>query len=181
MNTGVQRSSTTPYGAWTSTTPVGKVLKGKSRDSKPLPLLMVMHNCEYVATASLAFMEDYYTKVDKAIRASKRGLAYIHVFSPCPTGWRLSPSLMIEAARKAVETNMVPLWEYEASERFIKITRSVDNPLPVQTYLSLIGKYSHLDEDQIAHIQKSTEEEIKRLKSLSHGSKKKGDVGSKTI
>lgn len=171
MNTGVQRSSTTPYGAWTSTTPVGKVLKGKSRDAKPLPLLMVMHNCEYVATASLAFMEDYYAKLDKAIEASKKGLAYIHVFSPCPTGWRLPPSQMIEVARKAVETNMVPLWEYESWEGSIKLTRSVDNPLPVLAYLSLIGKYRHLDEDQIAHIQKRTEEGIRRLKSLSHDSK----------
>jgi phenylglyoxylate dehydrogenase beta subunit len=82
MNTGVQRSSTTPYGAWTSTTPVGSVLRGKTRDAKPMPLLMVMHNCEYVATASTAFMEDYYAKLEKAIEAAKKGMltsTYFHL------------------------------------------------------------------------------------------------------
>ena len=164
MNTGVQRSSTTPYGAWTSTTPVGSVLRGKSRDAKPMPLLMVMHNCEYVATASLAFMQDYYAKLDKAIDAAKRGMAYLHVFSPCPTGWRFSPSQLIEVSRKAVETNMVPLWEYENSIGRIKFSRLVDNPLPVEVYLSLLGKYRHLSGEQIAYIQQKTEERIKVLK-----------------
>ena len=164
MNTGVQRSSTTPYGAWTSTTPVGKVLRGKTRDAKPMPLLMVMHNCEYVATASTAFMEDYYTKLEKAIKAAKRGMAYIHLFSPCPTGWRFHPSKLIEVSRKAVETNMVPLWEYTSEEGKIVLTHPVDNPLPVKAYLSLMGKYGHLDEDQIAHIQQTTDDRIEVLK-----------------
>jgi phenylglyoxylate dehydrogenase beta subunit len=164
MNTGVQRSSTTPYGAWTSTTPVGKVLRGKGRDAKPMPLLMVMHNCEYVATASLAFMEDYYAKLDKAIEAAKKGMAYIHVFSPCPTGWRFSPSKLIEAARKAVEVNMVPLWEYEYEKGQIRFTHPVDNPLPVQSYLSMIGKYDHLDDKQVAYIQRKTDERVGMLK-----------------
>jgi phenylglyoxylate dehydrogenase beta subunit len=166
MNTGVQRSSTTPYGAWTSTTPVGTVLRGKTRDAKPMPLLMVMHHCEYVATASLAFMEDYYAKVDKAIEASKKGMAYIHVFSPCPTGWRFSPSKVIEVARKAVETNMAPLWEYINEEGRINFTHPVDNPLPVEAYLSLVGKYSHLSPDQIAHVQETVDKAIQILNSF---------------
>ena len=168
MNTGAQRSSTTPYGAWTSTTPVGTGLRGKARDSKPMPLIMVMHNCEYVATASMAFMEDYYAKLDKAIEAAERGMAYIHVFSPCPTGWRFSPDRLIEVARKAVETNMVPLWEFENKVGRICFTHPVDNPLPVQDYLSMIGKYRHLDEGQIAHIQEKTEERIEILSKFTH-------------
>ncbi len=164
MNTGVQRSSTTPYGSWTSTTPVGTVLRGKARDAKPLPLLMVMHNCEYVATASTAFMEDYYAKLDKAIEAAKRGMAFLHVFSPCPTGWRFPPSKLIDVSRKAVETNMVPLWEYTSQERRIIFTLSVDDPLPVEAYLSLMGKYGHLDAEQIAHIQKATDQHVELLK-----------------
>lgn len=163
MNTGVQRSSTTPYGAWTSTTPVGTVLRGKTKDAKPLPILMVLHHCEYVATASMAFMEDYYAKLDKAIEAAKKGMAYIHVFSPCPTGWRFIPSKMIEVSRKAVETNMVPLWEYINEEGLIRFTYSVDNPLPVESYLSLVGKFSHLDEEQIDHIQGNTDQNIELL------------------
>ena len=166
MNTGVQRSSTTPYGAWTSTTPVGSVLRGKSRDAKPMPLIMVMHNCEYVATACTAFMEDYYAKLAKAIEAAKRGMAYIHVFSPCPTGWRFSPSQLIEVSRKAVETNMVPLWEYEYKEGSIRFTHPVDNPMPVQEYLKLIGKYRHLDDQQVAHIEEQTKRRIEMLKNF---------------
>ena len=172
MNTGVQRSSTTPYGAWTSTTPVGSVLRGKTREAKPMPLLMVMHNCEYVATASTAFMEDYYAKVEKAIEAAKKGMAYIHVFSPCPTGWRFPPGKLIEVARKAVETNMVPLWEFELKEGRIRFTQPVDNPLPVQAYLSLIGKYKHLDEKQIAFIKEQTERKIRVLKNFAREDEK---------
>ncbi|MGD8227988.1 MAG: thiamine pyrophosphate-dependent enzyme [Desulfobacteraceae bacterium] len=170
MNTGVQRSSTTPFGAWTSTTPVGTVLRGKTRDAKPLPLLMVMHNCEYVATASTAFMEDFYAKLDKAIEAAKRGMAFIHVFSPCPTGWRFSPGKLIEVARKAVQTNMVPLWEYSSQEGRIQFTHAVDNPLPVETYLSLLGKYRHLDKEQLDHIQKGTDQRVERLRKFAEHS-----------
>jgi phenylglyoxylate dehydrogenase beta subunit len=164
MNTGVQRSGTTPYGAWTSTTPVGPVLRGKTRDNKYMPLIMMMHNCEYVATASLAFLEDYYKKLHKAIEASKRGMAYIHVFSPCPTGWRFSPNMLIEVARKGVETNMVPLWEFEYKTGELRFTYPVDNPVPVEKYLSLVGKYRHLSPEQIKHIQEVTNQRIEVLK-----------------
>lgn len=166
MNTGVQRSSTTPYGAWTSTTPVGKVLKGKSRDPKSLPLLMVMHHCEYVATASTAFMEDYYRKLDKALEASKRGMTYIHIFSPCPTGWRFPPNQLIEVGRKAVQTNLVPLWEYDNRDQAIQFTHPVDSPLPVSACLSLIGKFRHIDQEQVAHIQERANEGVAMLKRL---------------
>ncbi len=166
MNTGAQRSSTTPFGAWTSTTPVGEALKGKTRDAKPLPVIMVMHNCEYVATACSAFMEDYYQKLEKAIEASKKGMAYIHVFSPCPTGWRFLPSKLIEVGRKAVASNMVPLWEYSREGESLRFTQPVDNPIPVEDYLFLIGKYRHLSREQIEHIQDMVNERIRILKAL---------------
>jgi phenylglyoxylate dehydrogenase beta subunit len=164
MNTGVQRSSTTPYGAWTSTTPVGDVLKGKTRDSKPMPIIMMMHNCEYVATASTSFMEDYYQKLEKAMAAAKQGLAYIHVFSPCPTGWRFTPNLLVEVGRKAVESNMMPLWEYENSVGKLKFTFPTEPACPVGEYLSLIGKYRHLSQEQIDHIQGETDQRLEMLK-----------------
>jgi phenylglyoxylate dehydrogenase beta subunit len=164
MNTGVQRSSTTPYGAWTSTTPVGSVLKGKTRDAKPMPIIMMMHNCDYVATASTAFMEDYYRKLDKAIEAAKRGMAYLHVFSPCPTGWRVPPKNLIEVGRKAVRTNLMPLWEYEHATGSLSFTHPVDDPAPVSEYLSLIGKYKHLSDEQKAHIQQRADQQVALLK-----------------
>lgn len=167
MNTGTQRSGTTPYGAWTSTTPVGEAFRGKTRDAKPLALIMVMHNCEYVATASMAFMEDYYSKLGKAIEASKKGMVFIQVFSPCPTGWRFPTGRVIEVSRRAVETNMVPLWEFSREEGRIRFTRSVENPLPVESYLSLVGKYRHLDNDQKEHIQRRVNEMVQILKFFS--------------
>ena len=164
MNTGVQRSSTTPYGSWTTTTPVGSVLRGKTQDAKPMAILMMMHNCEYVATASTAFMDDYYDKLEKAIQAAKKGMAYIHVFSPCPTGWRFPPAKLIEVSRKGVETNLIPLWEYQKDTGKLRFTHSIDNPLPVQEYLKLVGKFRHMAPEQIAHIQEHVDKTIITLK-----------------
>ncbi|MHB8764075.1 MAG: thiamine pyrophosphate-dependent enzyme, partial [Deferrisomatales bacterium] len=166
MNTGVQRSGTTPFAAWTATTPVGSALRGKTRDAKLLPLLMMMHNCEYVATASAAFMEDYYRKLDKAVEASERGMAYLHFFSPCPTGWRFDPSQGIEVSRKAVETNVFPLWEFEAGSGGLRFTRSPDRPLPVKEYLSLVGKYKHLNDEETAQIQQIMDDRLRLLERL---------------
>lgn len=163
MNTGMQRSGSTPYGSWTSTTPVGKALRGKTRDAKNMPVIMMMHNCEYVATASLAFMEDYYQKLDKAIEATKRGMAYLHVYAPCPIGWRFAGSDTIEVCRKSVETNFVTLWEFTPDSGLV-FTRSPEKPLPVGIYLKMNGKYRHLDDEQLAHIQAHVVHEVDGLK-----------------
>lgn len=167
MNTGVQRSSTTPYGAWTSTTPVGAALKGKTRDAKYLPLIMMMHNCEYVATASTAFMDDYFEKLDKAREASKKGMAYLHVFSPCPTGWRFPAEKLIEVGRMAVRSNLMPLWEYTDATKEFKFTHSVDDPISIKDYLFLIGKYKHLDDSQLEYIEEMRDRRIEILKNMS--------------
>ncbi len=165
MNTGMQRSSCTPYGAWTSTTPVGSAAHGKTQDAKNLPLIMVNHRCEYVATASTAYMEDLYDKLDKAIAASKRGFAYLHVYSPCTTGWRFPTDQNMEVARKAVETNFVMLWEYSPREG-LHFTRPVEDPLPVTEYLKAMGRFRHLDADQISHIQCKVVENLTFVKQL---------------
>jgi len=165
MNTGMQRSSCTPYGAWTSTTPVGPAQHGKTQDAKNLPLLMVNHRCEYVATASTAYMEDLYDKLDKAIAASRRGFAYLHVYSPCTTGWRFPTDQNMEVARKAVETNFVTLWEYTPAGG-VNFTRPVDAPLPVTDYLKAMGRFRHLSEDQISHIQSKVVENLAFVKQL---------------
>jgi phenylglyoxylate dehydrogenase beta subunit len=165
MNTGMQRSSCTPYGAWTSTTPVGEAQKGKTQDAKNLPLIMVNHRCEYVATASTAYMEDLYDKLDKAIAASKRGFAYLHVYSPCTTGWRFPTDQNMEVARKAVETNFVTLWEY-TPEAGLRFTRPVEDPLPVTDYLKAMGRFRHLSPEQVSHIQAKVVENLGFVKQL---------------
>lgn len=163
MNTGMQRSSCTPFGAWTSTTPVGSESLGKSQDAKNLPLLMVMHRCAYVATASTAFMEDFYEKLDRALEASKHGFAYLHVYSPCTTGWRFPSQKNIEVARKAVESNFVMLWEYTPDEG-LRLTRPVDDPVPVAEYLEAMGKYRHLTAHQVEHIERHIAADVARIK-----------------
>ncbi|MGQ9647626.1 MAG: thiamine pyrophosphate-dependent enzyme [Thermodesulfobacteriota bacterium] len=168
MNTGIQRSGTTPFGAWTTTTPVGKRSLGKKRESKNLPMIMVMHGAPYVATASTAFLEDYAEKLKKAMKV-RDGVAYIHLFSPCPTGWRFQPNKTIEVSRLAVETNFFPLWEYERG-RF-RFTRSVENPKPIEEYLRLVGKYSHLTREQITEIERIAKERCEMLKSFQPVSK----------
>jgi phenylglyoxylate dehydrogenase beta subunit len=165
MNTGMQSSGSTPAGSWTSTTPVGEKMQGKTGDAKNMARIMMMHNCEYVATASLAFMEDYYEKLDKALEASKRGFAYLHVYAPCPTGWRFPAAETIEVCRKQVETNFITLWDY-TPDQGLRFTRSVDNPDPVAGYLKQIGKYRHLSQAQIDHLQSRVDHQLRSLKAF---------------
>jgi phenylglyoxylate dehydrogenase beta subunit len=166
MNTGMQRSGTTPFGSWTSTTPVGTSLRGKSRDSKYMPLIMLMHNCEYVGTAVTAYIQDFHEKLEKAHQASKRGFAYLHVFSPCTTGWRYPGDKTIEVQRRAVATNFFPLWEYERQTGKLRFTHPVDNPQPMETYISMVGKFRHLNKNEIAHLEKTADERVRILKAI---------------
>jgi phenylglyoxylate dehydrogenase beta subunit len=156
----------TPGGAWTSTTPVGPALRGKTREAQYLPIIMVRHRCAYVATAATAFMEDYNAKLDQAIAAAKTGMACLHVFSPGQTGWRFPPERLIEVRRLAVETNLVPLWEYRAAEGGIRFTHPTDRPRPIVDDLKLIGKYRRLSPDQAAHIAAGTAERRRLLQGL---------------
>ena len=141
---------------------MGERAQGKTQDAKNLPLLMVMHNCEYVATASTAFMEDLYAKLDRAIQAAKTGFAYLHIYSPCTTGWRFPSDQNIEVARKAVETNFVLLWEFNPRDG-LHLTRPVEDALPIDAYLEVLGKYRHLAPDQVAHIERTLANNLARV------------------
>ncbi len=165
MNTGMQSSGVTPYGSWTSTTPVGGHMQGKRTEAKNLPLIMTMHKCSYVATASPAYLEDYYAKLEKAIETAKTGMAYLHVYVPCPTGWRFPSAMTTEVCRMQVRTNFIALWEYEPTSG-LRFTHPVDRPKPVADYLKLIGKYRHLSDAQVAHIQRTVDEKIAYLRQL---------------
>jgi NADPH-dependent glutamate synthase beta subunit-like oxidoreductase len=109
MNTGIQRSSSTPYGAMTTTTPPGKKSIGQSTWKKNMPAIVAAHGIPYVATASPAFPTDLMNKVKKA--AMMPGPAYVHIYSPCPTGWRATPDSSVELARLAVLSRVFPLYE----------------------------------------------------------------------
>ena len=164
MNTGYQRSSTTPYGASTSTTPPGSVGKGKPTPAKNVPLLMALHGASYTATATLSNIEDFAKKLLKAKEKVKEGFVYIHVFAPCVMGWRFDSSLSIEVCRTAVRTNYFPLWEMENGK--FRFTQEVSNPKPVQDLTKLLRKFSHLKEDDFARLQKIVDERYAFLKGL---------------
>jgi phenylglyoxylate dehydrogenase beta subunit len=160
MNTGMQSSGVTPYGSWTSTTPVGGQMQGKRTEAKNLPIIMTMHNC-----TSTAFLDDYYAKLEKAIEVAKTGMAYLHVHAPCPTGWRFPSGMTTEVCRMQVRTNFISLWEYDPAFG-LRFTHPVDRPEPVADYLKLIGKYRHLSEEQVSHIQHTVDEKIAYLQQL---------------
>jgi len=160
MNTGIQRSSATPYGASTTTAPAGKVSIGQVTWKKNVPAIAAAHDIPYVATASPSYPFDLMAKVAKG--ASIHGPAYVHILSVCPTGWRSATDLTIRIGRLAVETGMFPLYEVENG----KYKLSIDLPRlrPVQDYLKLQGRFRHLSEATIAEIQDRVNEEYAKLK-----------------
>lgn len=150
MNTGIQRSATTPYLAWSTTTPIGEGSKGKSQAPKNMPLVMAFHGIPYTATASIAFLEDFARKLMKA-KAVKNGMSYIHLIAPCVTGWRAPNDSAVELSKLSVETNYFPLWEAEDG-RF-RFTYQPKRPRPIRELTKLMGKFAHLTESDLDEFQ----------------------------
>lgn len=165
MNTGFQRSSTTSKGSRTSTTPTGRVINGKEQHQKYMPLIMAMHGVEYCATASPSHMPDMVSKLEKGLAASKHGFAYLHIFSPCPTGWSYAPNEAIQVARRAVKSNAFPLWEMENGE--FKISYNNKAPISAAEFIKGIGKYSRLTDEDTNSLQKSFDSRYALIKRLS--------------
>ncbi|MFC1815934.1 thiamine pyrophosphate-dependent enzyme [Thermodesulfobacteriota bacterium] len=163
MNTGIQRSGSTPLGAWTTTTPVGGPDRGKTRAAKNVPLIMAFHGISYTATASPAYLEDYARKLTKALTV-KDGLAYIHLNIPCTTGWRFPINSSVKVARMAVETNMFPLWEAENGQ--FRITYRPKKARPVADYTRLQGRFSHLEADKLDKLQKEADNGFALIQNL---------------
>ena len=167
MNTGIQRSGGTPLGAWTTTTQVGSARAGKREAKKDLMSIVVAHNVPYAATASISHWRDLMTKVRKAL--SKEGPTFLHVMAPCTRGWRFDSEKTIRMSRLAVETRFFPL--YEVDDGVYKITFPVTSPKPVEEYLKLQGRYSHLFQPQNAAeletIKKGVDDNYRRLERLS--------------
>ena len=160
MNTGIQRSSATPFGASTTTAPAGKMSIGQVTWKKNMPAITAAHDIPYVATACPSYPFDLMAKVARG--AAIHGPAYVHILSVCPTGWRSAPDLTIRIGRLAVETGMFPLYEVEDG----KYKLSIDLPQlrPVQDYLKLQGRFRHLSEETIKKIQNRVNKEYAKLK-----------------
>jgi pyruvate ferredoxin oxidoreductase beta subunit len=149
MNTGIQRSGATPYGASTTTSPHGKESFGEDKPKKNMPMIMAAHGVPYVATASISYPEDFMKKVKKA--AEVDGPAYIHLQQPCTTGWGYSPSKTIDLGRLAVETGSWILYEIEDGE--FKVTyRPIQRKL-VKEYLNAQKRFKHLSDQEKENIQ----------------------------
>lgn len=164
MNTGYQRSSTTPLGASTSTTPVGLTSKGKPTPAKNMPLLVAMHGVSYVATATLSHLEDFAKKLIKAKEKKDEGFVYIHVFAPCVMGWRIDSDSMIEVCRMAVRTNYFPLWEAENGN--FHLNYEMANPRPIQEFIKLIRKFAHMKEMDLNNFQQMVNQRYALVKGL---------------
>ena len=160
MNTGIQRSSATPFGAATTTSPVGRKSIGQVSWKKNMPAIAAAHNIPYVATACPSYPFDLIEKVEKG--ASTPGPAYVHILSVCPTGWRCPTDLTVRIGRLAVETGIFPLYEVENGK--YKLNFDFPELRPVADYLKLQGRFRHLSEDLIAKIQQRVTADYAALK-----------------
>jgi len=160
MNTGIQRSSSTPFGASTTTSPAGKVKMGQMTWKKNMPAIAAAHNIPYVATACPSYPIDLIQKVKKA--AKKEGPAYLHILSVCPTGWRSAPDLSIRLGRLAAETGVFPLYEVEDGQ--YRLTIDFPALRPIRDYIKPQGRFRHLTDDMIDTIEKRIHKEYGQLK-----------------
>jgi pyruvate ferredoxin oxidoreductase beta subunit/2-oxoisovalerate ferredoxin oxidoreductase beta subunit len=146
MNTGVQRSSATPWGAWTTTTPAQHP---EASPKKDIMAILAAHRIPYAATATVAHPLDLLEKVRRA--RAMRGTRFLHILSPCPPGWKYADEDTIELSRMAVSSRVFPLFEVEDGRRW-RLT--MDNAAePVEPYLRRQARFRHLDDEQVAHIQ----------------------------
>ncbi len=159
MNTGIQRSSSTPYGASTTTSPAGKGSIGQHTWKKNMAAIAVAHNIPYVATACSSYPFDLQAKVVRAVESG--GPAYVHVLSVCPTGWRIPSHLAIKYGRLAVETGVFPLFEVQGGK--YRLTMDIPKLRPIKDYLSGQGRFRHLTDTDIDVIQKRVTEEYEKL------------------
>jgi pyruvate ferredoxin oxidoreductase beta subunit len=158
MNTGIQRSGSTPKYAWTTTTPVGTAVKGKIQWKKDIMGIVTAHRVPYAATASVAYILDMVNKIKTALEYTEEGPTFLHIYAPCVPGWRYPENKTVEIARLAVETGYFPLYEWDHGK--LKLNPPSNNHLdkskrkPLKEYLKLQGRFAHLTEQEIAEIEK---------------------------
>ena len=162
MNTGIQRSSSTPYGAWTTNTPGGKRHFVEKTHKKKVIDIVIAHKIPYAATASIAFPEDFIRKLKKAQKMP--GPSFIQLFAPCPTGWRAPTDKSIEIARLAVQTAYFPLFEYENGRYRINMPSTKKEPKPIEEFLKLQGRFKYMTKDDIQKLQEWVLKEWEELK-----------------
>jgi pyruvate ferredoxin oxidoreductase beta subunit len=170
MNTGIQRSSSTPLYAWTTTTPAGEKTKGKQEKKKDIIGIVLAHGIPYVANASVSHIIDLGNKIEKALACLEKGPTFVRIFAPCVPGWRYPENKTVEVARLAVETGYFPLFEWEEGQ--FKLNPPSNKHLdkerrsPIWEFLRLQERFSHLDERQIAEIQNEVDQVWEKIKAF---------------
>ncbi|MBR4362903.1 MAG: pyruvate synthase subunit beta [Ruminococcus sp.] len=151
MNTGIQKSGLTPFGARTTTTPAGANIHGNIRPKKNMFEIAAAHDIPYAATASVGYIADFIAKVQKA--AQIKGTKYIHVIAPCPTGWGVAPDETVDIAREVVDCGLWYLAEYENGG--FTLDHKPKEFTDVAAYLKKQGRFRHLSDEDIQVIIES--------------------------
>lgn len=157
MNTGIQRSSATPHGAWTTTTPVKHYKKGPKKN---MVEIMAAHRIPYTATASVGYPEDLRKKLERA--KNTKGFKFIHILAPCPTGWKTDPRYTVKLAKLAVQTNIFPLYEIEDGLHY-KQNMKIKERKPIKEYFKYQGRFKHLPEDEVSYLQDQVDKNFEIL------------------
>ena len=163
MNTGGQRSGATPKYAQTTTTPATSLRRGKRTQNKNMPFIVAAHDVEFVGTASIAYPADLVGKIEFAKKL--KGFKYLHVQSPCPTGWGFDPSKSVEGARLMVQSGLWPLYEITEGNNF-KLTYKPKELKPIGEALGLQRRFRHLTDDESEEIQNRVRENWDMLLSI---------------
>lgn len=159
MNTGIQRSSATPPGAWTTTTPAGAV---KEEPKKDMEKIMLAHGIPYVASASVAYPDDLVRKFEKA--KTIRGTRFIHLLSPCPPGWRIDSAKSITVTRMATQCKVFPIYEIE--EGAYRVNVIPEKTISVEEYLRTQGRFRQMGAEMMQAVQMQVDRRWQELLSL---------------
>ena len=155
MNTGIQKSSLTPFGSSTTTTPVGSQVKGCLTDKKNVFEIVTAHDIPYAATASIGYLQDFINKVEHA--KGVHGTRFIHVMAPCPTGWGHATDVTADIAKEAVDCGMWYLAEFEGSQESgvpggaFGLNRNPKEFSDIEHYLRSQKRFKHMSEDDVQH------------------------------
>ena len=158
MNTGIQRSSASPLGTWTTTSPVGSEVVGKPQHRKDLTRIIAAHGAPYVAQASPHLWKDLMRKTERALQVD--GPTFINVLAPCPRGWRSADEIGIQLGRVAVETCVWPI--YEVDQGVWKLNQRPREKKPVEEWLKLQDRFSHLLRSENRHVLERYQAEVDR-------------------
>ncbi len=169
MNTGIQRSSATPEGAWTTTTPAGSV---KTEPKKDIEQIMLAHHIPYMATASPAYPDDMHEKFKKA--RDIKGTRFIHLLAACPTGWRIDPSQSVKITRMATQAKVFPIYEVERrrsadptgvnkEDYTCRINVYPDKEISIEDYLQAQGRFKHITREMVHGVERRVNHDWKEL------------------